>query len=78
MVTDAVAPQHSRDESFGEGRLELRLLERLFPALTAMVDRARSGGNEVLVQVLCSLSRKLRKRLGLHKKPAGKLQGTGA
>jgi hypothetical protein len=38
--------------------------------------RAKSGGSEVLMQVMRGLAAKIRKWLGLDSKPVGKLQGT--
>jgi len=75
--------RRSRTATFGrsesrQGAARIGSSRASLPALTAMVDRARSGGNEVLMQVLSSFGRKLRKWLGLDKQPAGKLHGTGA
>jgi hypothetical protein len=57
-------------------------VEWSFSSVSSRFDRhghrARSGGNEVLMQVLNSLGSKIRKWLGLDRKPAGKLHGTGA
>jgi hypothetical protein len=46
--------------------------------LTVVVDRAKGGGSEVPMQVMRSLAAKIRKWLGLDKRPVGKPYGTGA